>query len=246
MPLPGGLADPQSHSDLRFNADLLTSTPSPESLYPRRAETTSATEAMQLAVDFESLRPRLFGIAQRILGRAADAEDVVQDVWIRWDRIDRAGVRDSTAFLVTTTTRVALTVATSARMRRELPIGEGIAGAVSTPGDPAADAERAEELDLAVVFLLARLSPLECAVFVLREAFDYPFRAIADTLGLSEPNARQLARRARARLTGGPCRPVNPREFRRLHDAIRNAAVGGEITRLEQVLTETVGRQQAA
>lgn len=246
MSLPSGLADPPTQSGQQPTADPVTRTPSPESLFPPLPGAASAAAICQLATDFEALRPRLFGIALRILGRAADAEDVVQDVWIRWQRTDRTGVRDSTAFLVTTTTRVALTVTTSARVRRELPVGEEITGTGGAPGNPAADAERAEALDSAVTFLLARLSPIECAVFVLREAFDYPFRAIADTLGLGEPNARQLARRARIRLTGGPSRPVVSQESRRLLDAIRRAADGGAITRLEQVLTETAGRQQAA
>ncbi len=198
------------------------------------------------ATDFESIRPRLFGIAHRILGGTTDAEDVVQDVWIRWQRTDRSAVRDRTAFLVTATRRVALTMATSARARHELPIGDEIVVAGGTLGDPAADAELSAALELAITQLLERLSPTECAVFVLREAFDYPFRTIAEAFGLSEPNARQIARRARTQLSGRRRMPIDPDQCGRLLAAFRGASNFGQITRLEQLLAETVGGRQAA
>ena len=192
--------------------------------------------------DFESLRPRLFGVAARVLGGAADAEDVVQDVWIRWHRTDRARVRDRTGFLVTATTRVALNVVTSARARREIPIGDRMPEPGHASDDAATDAERTEELALAVLLLMERLSPLERAVFVLREAFEYPFGAIAEAVGVSEPHARQLARRARLRLDGPRRRHVDPAEHGHQLRALRSAARGGDVARLLQVSALTAAR----
>jgi RNA polymerase sigma-70 factor (ECF subfamily) len=196
--------------------------------------------------DFARIRPRLFGIAYRILGGAADAEDVVQEVWIRWQGADRARVRDRTGFLVTTATRAALNVATSAHARREISTGDRMPEPDGISDDPATDAERSEALELAVALLMERMSPVERAVFVLREAFDYPFALIAEALGVSEPNARQLARRARLRLTGPRRAPVDPWERSHLLAAFLAAARSGEVARLEQVLIGTIGRQEAA
>ncbi len=212
---------------------------------PRLGSSTTTTVS-DLPTDFMALRPRLFGIAFRILGSSADAEDVLQDVWIRWQRTDKTEVRDRTAFLVTATTRVALTAATSAHVRHEFPIGDGMSSAARAIGDPAAAAERAEALDFAVAFLLERSSPLEFAVFVLREGFDYPFRDIARTLEIGESNTRQIARRARMRLSGQQRMPVDDAQLNCLLGAFRGAAATGEMATLERVLTDTVGRRQVA
>ena len=247
MQSPRDIDDPRSHSEAHTKADSVTQTPSPGSrLCPRHSEASTVSSIFSAATDFEAVRPRLFGIAYRILRRPAEAEDVVQDVWIRWQRTDRSGVRDRTAFLVTTTTRVALNVATSARIRHELPIGDGVHEAGRTLVDPAANTELSEALELALARLLERLSPIECAVFVLREAFEYPFRDIARALGLGEPNARQVARRARSRLSGQRRLPVDPGQCRRLLGAFRAASNSGGMTQLEQLLGETVGRPEAA
>jgi RNA polymerase sigma-70 factor, ECF subfamily len=186
---------------------------------------------------FEDLRCRLFGIAYRVLGRAADAEDVVQDVWIRWQGVDRDRVRDQVAFLVTVTTRVALNAATSAHARREVSTGDWMPKRGSTVGDPALVAERSEELATAVQLLLERLSPVERAVYVLREAFGYPFREIADSLGIVEANARQIARRARSRLAEQRRLPVDPAECTALLDAFSGAARTGDMAGLFDLLT---------
>jgi RNA polymerase sigma factor (sigma-70 family) len=195
-----------------------------------------------LEADFDSVRPRLFGIACRVLGNASDADDVVQEVWIRWQGTDRARVRDRMGFLVTITTRVALNVATSARARREISVGDRMPESGRASDDPATAAERTEALELAVLVLLERLWPRERAVFVLREAFDYPFRTIAHALGVSEPNARQLGRRARIRLAGPPRAPADPLDHTDLLAAILDAAQLGEVVRLEQVLTDGTRR----
>jgi RNA polymerase sigma factor (sigma-70 family) len=199
-------------------------------------------ETAEAAADFERLRSRLFGIAYQMLGGAADAEDVVQEVWVRWQGADRAQVRDRVAFLVTVTTRVALSVATSARARREVSVGGLLPERDFASVDPAIGVERAEALELAAQLLIERLSPVERAVYVLREAFDYPFRDIAEAFELSEANARQLARRARKNLAMGRHNPVDPTERDGLLVAFRDAARAGEMARLVDVLTNAVVR----
>jgi RNA polymerase sigma factor (sigma-70 family) len=194
----------------------------------------------EAVADFESVRYRLFGIAYQMLGRATDAEDVVQDVWIRWQGADRAQVRDQVAFLATVTTRVALNTATSARVRREVSVGAGLPEHDHAAADPAVAAERAEGLELAVHLLIERLSPVQRAVYVLREAFDYSFREIAEILGLSEANARQVAHRARTGLAGERGNPVDPAGRSSLLGAFLDAARNGDMARLIDVLTEAV------
>src|SRR5262245_35163674 len=134
---------------------------------PGQRDLTRATVA------FAAVRPRLFGIAYRMLGTAVEAEDVVQEAWLRWQAADRGAVRDPEAFLVTTTTRLALNVVQSARKRRETYIGPWLPEPVDTRDDPELGAERREALALAVLVLLEKLSPAERAAYVLREAFDY-------------------------------------------------------------------------
>ncbi|MEU1205324.1 sigma-70 family RNA polymerase sigma factor [Nocardia sp. NPDC005825] len=190
------------------------------------------------ATDFHGLRPRLFGIAYRMLGRVADAEDVVQDVWLRWQNADRSQVRDRVAFLVTITTRLTLNAAGSARARREIPVDHWLPGQALTAEDPSMLSERSTDLENAVLLLLQRLSPNERAVFVLREAFDYPFRDIADRLGISEANARQMARRARTHLGQPRHVPVQRTARDRLMKAFLAAARDGEVGHLERLLTK--------
>jgi RNA polymerase sigma factor (sigma-70 family) len=199
-----------------------------------------AREAAEEAADFQSLRPRLFGIAYRMLGRVADAEDVVQDVWVRWQGADRAGVHDRVAFLVKITTRLALNVAVSARMRREVSVERWLPERVPTSEDPTLVAERSADLEHAVLLLLQRLSPTERAVFVLREAFDYPFREIAEALEISEANARQLGRRARAHLAEPRREPVHRVACERLLRAFLDAAQVGAVARLERLLADDI------
>ncbi len=186
---------------------------------------------------FEALRPRLFGIACRTLAGTADADDVVQDAWIRWQGTDCNEVRDPAAFLATTTKRLALNVAQSARARRETAIDPWHREPVDLRADPALGAERREALELAMRTLLAKLSSSERAAYVLREAFDYPYRQIAGVLALSEANARQLVTRARLRLAGDRRRHVGAVEQQRFVDAFVDAAQTGDLTTLEQLLT---------
>jgi RNA polymerase sigma-70 factor (ECF subfamily) len=185
---------------------------------------------------FLSVRPRLFGIAYRMLGSAAEAEDVVQDVWLRWQMADKSLVRDAAAFLVTATTRLAINVIQSARSRREIRVGPWLPEPVDTRADPRADAERRQILASGLLLLLETLTPTERAAYILREAFDYPYREIANVLGLEEANARQVVTRARQRIGNG--RRVSPdtAEQLLLLDAFIAAAERGEIAGLEGAL----------
>ena len=189
---------------------------------------------------FLSVRSRLFGIAYRILGSATEAEDVVQDVWLRWQAADRGVVRNAQAFLVTTTTRLAINVIQSARSRRETHVGPWLPEPVDTNADPGQGAERSEALESAVLTLLEKLSPAERAAYVLREAFDYPYRQIAKLLRLEEANTRQLVTRARQRVADDRRAPVNSGEQRRFVSAFINAAQGGDVAGLEVLLASGV------
>jgi RNA polymerase sigma-70 factor, ECF subfamily len=185
---------------------------------------------------FEAARPRLFGIAYRTLESAVDADDVVQDAWIRWQGTDHTEVRDAAAFLATTTKRLALNVVQSARVRRETSIDPWDLEPVDVQADPTLRAERREALEHAMRMLMERLSPSERAAYVLREAFDYPHRQIADVLATSEANARQLVNRARIRLVGEPRRQVSAAEQQRFTEAFVEAAETGDLAALEQLL----------
>jgi RNA polymerase sigma-70 factor (ECF subfamily) len=190
--------------------------------------------------EFTTVRPRLFGIAYRILGSAAEAEDIVQDVWLRWQSANRQAVLDPPAFLATATTRLAINVAQSARSRRETYVGPWLPEPVDTSTDPLLGAERGEALEFAVLLLLEKLSATERAAYVLREAFDYPYRQIAEILQLEEANVRQLVTRARQHITDGRRAPVSPVERRRLLEAFIDAARKGEIAALEGLLASDV------
>lgn len=183
--------------------------------------------------EFVKARPRLFGIAYRILGSAAEAEDIVQDVWLRWQATNRSAVLNPAAFLATATTRLAINLAQSARSRRESYVGPWLPEPVDTSTDPQLGAERAEALEFAILLLLEKLPPAERAAYVLREAFDYPYRQIAEILQLEEANTRQLVTRARQHIADGRRTPASPAEQRRLLEAFLAAAQKGDIARLE-------------
>src|SRR5262245_29704336 len=168
---------------------------------------------------FLSARSRLFGIAYRMLHSAAEAEDIVQDVWVRWQTSDRSLVRDAAAFLATTTTRLAINVMQSARSRRETYAGPWLPEPVDASADPERGAERGEGLEAGLLLLLERLSPPERAAYILREAFDYTYRDIANALRLQEANARQLVTRARQHVADGRTMPADSTEQRRLYEA---------------------------
>ncbi len=189
---------------------------------------------------FDALRPRLLGIAYRVLGSWSEAEDLVQEAWLRWQLCDRAVVRNSTAFLVTTTTRLAITAAQTARVRRESYVGRWLPEPVDTSNDPSLGAERAEALQLGILVLLEKLSPTERAAFVLREAFDYPYHRIAEILQVNEANARQLVSRAGKRVRSDRRRPADAESQQRLMHAFVEASQRGAVATLESLLAADV------
>lgn len=190
--------------------------------------------------EFIKVRPRLFGIAYRILGSASEAEDIVQDVWLRWQATNRSVVLDPPAFLATTATRLAINLAQSARSRHETYVGPWLPEPVDTSTDPQLGAERGEALGFAVLMLLEKLSPTERAAYVLREAFDYRYRQIAEILQLEEANARQLVTRARQHIADGRRAPVSAVEQQRLLEAFIAAAQGGDLSTLEGLFASDV------
>jgi RNA polymerase sigma-70 factor (TIGR02957 family) len=189
---------------------------------------------------FVGVRPRLFGIAYRMLGSAAEAEDIVQDVWLRWQATDRSVVETPSAFLATTTTRLCINFAQSAQSRRETYVGPWLPEPVDTSSDPALGAERGEALGLAILLLLEKLSPTERAAYVLREAFDYSYRQIANILQMEEANTRQLVTRARKHIADGRRTPASSEKQRRLLEAFIGAAQKGDMVALEGLFAEDV------
>jgi RNA polymerase sigma factor (sigma-70 family) len=189
---------------------------------------------------FVPVRARLFGIAYRMLGSAAEADDIVQDVWLRWQSTDRSVVLNPHAFLATTTTRLCINRAQSAHTRRETYIDAWLPEPADTSSDPALGAERGEALRLAVLLLLEKLSPTERAAYILHEAFDYSYRQIADILQMQEANARQHVSRARKHIADRRRSPVSAGQQRRLLDVFVAAAQKGEMGALEGLLAQDV------
>jgi RNA polymerase sigma-70 factor (ECF subfamily) len=202
---------------------------------------------------FMSVRPRLFGIAYRMLGSASEAEDLLQEVWVRWQTYDRATVVNPAAFLATTTTRLAINALDSARVRRETYIGPWLPEPVDTSADPYLGAERGEALEFAALLLMDKLTPHERAAYVLREAFDYPYAQIADILGSTEPAVRQLVSRARKHMTSERRVPASKSGQRELLATFIAAARTGDMQALERLLAADAtnisdgnGRKQVA
>ena len=188
---------------------------------------------MSKVEEFEDLRPLLFSIAYRILGSVGDAEDAVQETWLRFDGL-ATRPESVKAYLSTTVTRIAIDVLRSARVRREQYVGPWFPEPLlSDPyEDPARAAELADSVSMAALLLLERLSPLERAVFVLRDVFGFGFDEIAATVGRSEAACRQLVVRARRHMQAGVPRFETAREEReklaaRFVDALRQGDVAG-------------------
>ncbi|MGH3172029.1 MAG: RNA polymerase sigma factor SigJ, partial [Trebonia sp.] len=210
---------------------------------------------------FQAQRQRLFGLAYRLLGAAADAEDVLQDAFLRWDAADRDAVANPAAWLTRVVTNLCLTELTSARQRRERYTGTWLpepvltgagAGADTAPhGDlgPLETVQQRESVSMAMLLLLEELTPPERAVFILHEAFGYKYAEIADILGKTEAACRQLARRAAQRI--GPAARLETARFtpsardeharwRTLTDGFLAAAGAGDVAALEELLTQDV------
>ncbi|MFE7566063.1 RNA polymerase sigma factor SigJ [Streptomyces sp. NPDC057539] len=196
--------------------------------------------------EFEAHRPVLTGVAYRMLGAVADAEDVVQEAWLRWSAAERADIREPRAYLVRITTRLAIDRLRQAKARRESYVGPWLPEPIVTDFGPALPdtAERAvlaDSVSVAVLVVLESLSPLERAVFVLREAFGFPFGEIAVTLERSEAAVRQLAGRARRHVEERrPRYDVDPAERRVLTERFLAAAGGGDIDALLALLAPDV------
>ncbi|GAA4166346.1 RNA polymerase sigma-70 factor [Gryllotalpicola daejeonensis] len=198
-------------------------------------------DAMQSASEiFQQVRRRLFGIAYRMLGSVADAEDILQETWIRWQRTDRAEVDEPAAFLATITTRLAINSLQSAHSRRETYIGPWLPEPVNTEEDPSLGAEKAEALSFAMLLLLEKLTPTERAAYVLREAFDYPYEHIAEIVGSSPAAARQLVSRARKHIASERHVEAPAPAQRRLLETFLDAARRGATAELEALFAEDI------
>jgi RNA polymerase sigma factor (sigma-70 family) len=193
-------------------------------------------------------RPALLKIAHRILGNESEAEDVVQEAWLRLQCTDRASVRSPQALLRTITVRLAINSVQSAYRRRERSATPWFPEALDPGAGPESGAEQQDTVERAVSLLLETLTPPQRAAFVLREGFGYPYERIAGLLHLSVVNARQQVARAQRRLGAKRHRqPVDSMSHRRLVQAFLAAAQGGDLDRLEQVLlTETGPAVRAA
>lgn len=197
------------------------------------------TDISDAAGVFETHRPVLTGVAYRILGTASDAEDVVQEAWPRWSGADRSEVEDPRAYLVTIVSRLAIDRLRSARARRESYVGEWLPEPVSDLPDGADRAELADSVEFALLVVLETLSPLERAVFVLREAFQMPYAEIAEIIGRSEDATRQLSRRARDHVRERRPRFEPDRSVRRrITERFLQACMEGDLDGLKGMLAE--------
>ncbi|MBQ1089199.1 RNA polymerase sigma-70 factor [Streptomyces sp. B93] len=191
---------------------------------------------------FEELRPLLFAIAYRILGSVSEAEDAVQETWLRWEAT-ATPPKSTKAFLSAVVTRISIDVLRSARVRREQYVGPWFPEPLLTDpyDDPERSAELADSVSMAALLLLERLSPLERAVFVLREVFGFGFPEIATAVGRSEPACRQLAVRSRRHMEAGrPRFDADRREREELAERFIGAFREGDMNGLRELLAADV------
>ena len=203
------------------------------------------------AETFEPYRRRLLGLAYRMLGSMADAEDAVQDAYLRWHEADRASVSNPRAFLMTTTTRICLDLLNSARARRETYVGPWLPEPILDTAALAPDTqtELAEDLSVALLLTLDLLSPAERAAFLLHDVFDFSFAEVASALEKTEAACRQLASRARARIRerrprgvtapSARSQAIDPRHAQ-LIGAFAAAVQSGDLAAMAQFLTSDV------
>jgi RNA polymerase sigma-70 factor (ECF subfamily) len=197
---------------------------------------------MTRAEEFEQLRPLLFSIAYRILGSVSEAEDAVQEAWLRWEASPTQAT-STKAFLSAVVTRISIDVLRSARVRREEYVGPWFPEPLLTDPyqDPERSAELADSLSMAALVLLERLSPLERAVFVLREVFGFSFPEVAAAVGRSEAACRQLAARARRHMDAGrPRFEADRREREELAERFFDAFREGDVDGLRELLAADV------
>lgn len=212
------------------------------------------TDLERATATFQEHRPVLFGVAYRIVGQVSDAEDVVQEAWMRWAAADRADVRDARAFLVRVTVRLAIDRLRRVQARRETYISDWLPEPLLTGGepvatvvtgaaheDPAARADAHDDVSMALLLVLATLSPLERAVFVLREAFRFSHAEIAEALDRTEPAVRQLAARARQHVAERRQRfDADPVAGRQVAERFLHATTTGDVGALMRALSPDV------
>lgn len=197
-----------------------------------------ARDSLESEAVFHHAHGVMFRIAYRMLHNVSETEDVLQEAWIRWQTCDRSQVQNPEAFLTTMVTRLAINVLQSARFRRERSVGMSLPESVDTMSDPEVDAINRETLAIAVLLLLERLTPVERAAYVLREAFEYPYGRIAEVIGHSQVNTRQLVSRARKRLAAKKRSCVAAEDHQRFLTAFVAAARTGDVTVLERLFAE--------
>ncbi|MFE9298244.1 RNA polymerase sigma factor SigJ [Streptomyces niveus] len=191
--------------------------------------------------DFERERKRLWGIAYRITGSVADAEDAVQETWLRWERLPDDEVEDPRSYLTTVISRLCYDQLGSARARRESYVGPWLPEPVVTESGPEDRVTLDESVGLAMLTVLERLTPAERTAFILHDVFAVPFKEIADVVGRTPDSVRQLASRARRRVRAeAPRRTVDRGEHRRAVDAFLSAVLGGDFDGLLEILDPEV------
>ncbi|MFD4241708.1 RNA polymerase sigma-70 factor [Streptomyces sp. NPDC058525] len=190
---------------------------------------------------FEDNRRLLFGTAYRMLGSVADAEDIVQDAWLAWNRTDRASVEHPKAYLVRTVTNLSLNRLTSAQAVREAYVGPWLPEPLLTSPDVAEEAELADTVSMAVLVVLETLTPVERAVFLLREVFGYAYAEIAEVVGKSEAAVRQSAHRAREHVRARrPRFTADASEQREIAEKFLAACAGGDLREVLALLAPDV------
>ncbi len=213
---------------------------------------TGATDSPGDLDEFQAQRWRMFAIAYRMLGTASDAEEIVHDAWLRWSRLDGRDVADPGADVARVVTNLCLNALESARAQRDVYVGPWLPEPVLTASafdGPAAlsgilgpldIAAQRESVSLTLLMLLERLTPPERAAYVLREAFEYSHREVAELLGTTEVNARELHARARRHAAGPHAAPVEPERWRRLVDQFIAAVREGDRAGVEALLVTDV------
>lgn len=196
-----------------------------------------AARETRLAAAFERHRPALFGLAYRILGAVAEAEDAVQDCYLRWRRVDPATIESERAWLLTATSRLCIDRLRAAKARRETYVGPWLPEPLATGPDADETGALASTLSTAMLLLLERLGPAERAAFLLRDVFECDYAEIAVALGRNEAGCRQLVRRARARVAASKRRfEADPAIHRGLLAAFGAAVESGDVAGLKAVL----------
>ena len=206
-------------------------------------QTTENNKSINWLEDFNQHRSRLFAIAYRMLGTVVDAEDMVQETFIRWQQTSDQAIRSPKAYLTTIITRLCIDHLRSARVQREQYVGPWLPEPIVTPksADPIARAELSDSLSMAFLVLLERLSPIERAVFLLREVFDYSYEEIGRMVEKSPTNCRQIARRSRQHIAFDKSRfQASPQQQERLTQAFIRAFIQGDLQGLLDLLAEDV------